>query len=175
MKELTIITNDPSLTAWGYAVLNTQGVVHATGCIKTEPQAKKRRIREGDDLVRRISEINKELLYVMAIHRVNYILGELPHGSQSAVAAKMIGVVTAIIQSFADLHNLGIEWYSEADVKKCLSGRRNLSKQETINLIRNHYDVQWTGIKYKDEAVADALAIFHAAKQQSNIFKFPYD
>jgi len=169
--ELTILTNDPSFRAWGYAVLDTEGQIFEAGCIKTEPEQKKRRIRKGDDTVRRISEINKTLLEIIRRYNVNYILSELPHGSQNASAAAMIGGVTAVMQTLSDSLGIAIEWYSEADAKKCLSGQRSMTKQATIDCINEYYRVPWTGKKYKDEAIADALAIYDVAKNYSNIFK----
>jgi Holliday junction resolvasome RuvABC endonuclease subunit len=166
-----ILTNDPSMTAWGWAILTFNGKIITTGCIKTEPTVKKLRIRKGDSTVGRISEINKILLEVIRKYNITYILSELPHGSQNASAAVMIGVVAGIAQTIADTLNIGIEWYSEGDSKKCLLGKLSATKQETINAINKLYDVKWTGIKYKDEAIADALSIHYTATKQSSILK----
>lgn len=172
MKPLTILTNDPSLTAWGWAVLRGDKIIQV-GCIKTAPEQKKRRIRKGDDNTRRVSEIVQELHQLIAFHNVNYILSELPHGSQNASAAVMIGMTVGIIQTLADCLKLPVEWYSEMDAKKCLLNKRSATKQETINAIDKNYPfTPWTYIKYKDEAVADALAIHHVACQQSNVLKY---
>ena len=170
MEELTILTNDPSITAWGWAVIRNN-VVLETGCIKTSSEQKARRIRKGDDTVRRVSEINFHLIQKIKGHGINYIVSELPHGSQSASAAVMIGICTGIMQTLADAFDVGIEWYSEADSKKAVLGRRSVSKQEMIDTIQTLYDVPFTGIKYKDEAVADAMAVYHVAKQNSPVLK----
>ena len=168
----TILTNDPSITAWGWAVLTPNGQVLATGCIKTKPQAKKRRIRKGDDIVRRISEINQTLLQVIKQYNVVHILTELPHGSQNANAAVMIGLVTGIVQTVSDCLGIGVEWYSEGDAKQCALGKRSCVKQEMIDAMKELYSVQWDYVKYKDEAVADALAIHYVASKESNVLKF---
>jgi len=170
-KELIILTNDPSITAWGYAVLDTQGIVLTAGCIKTEPFYNKRRIRKGDDTVRRVSEINQRLLRVIRHYKVTYILTELPHGSQNASAAVMIGIVTGVVQTLSDALELGVEWYSEMDAKKCLLGKNSATKREVLNAIVEKYDVPWKGIKYKDEAIADALAVHYVAVKQSNVLQ----
>ena len=170
--QFVVLTNDPSLTAWGYAVLNTQNNVLTLGCIKTEPQAKKRRIRKGDDLIRRISEIYDVLLPLIARYHVRFILSELPHGSQNAHAAVMIGAVTAICQGISVMSNIAIEWYSEADAKKAVLGRISSTKQQMVDAIAKKYDVQWTKVKYKDEAIADALAIHYAATKSSSVLTF---
>jgi Holliday junction resolvasome RuvABC endonuclease subunit len=65
-----------------------------------------------------------------------------------------------------------VEWYSEMDAKKYLVGKRSATKQDTINAIEQEYGDKWvTGTKYIDEAVADAIAIYHVACQQSNVLK----
>ena len=170
-NDLIILTNDPSITAWGYAVLDAQSNVLTAGCIKTEPQYKKRRIRKGDDTVRRVSEINQRLLKVIRHYKVSYILTELPHGSQNASAAVMIGIVTGVVQTLSDALELGVEWYSEMDAKKCLLGKNSATKREVLNAIVEKYDAPWKGVKYKDEAVADALAVHHVAVKQSNVLQ----
>lgn len=170
MKPLIILTNDPSLTAWGWAVIQGNTIL-ATGCIKTAPEQKKRRIRKGDDNTRRVSEIVQTLLHIITKYNVNYLLSELPHGSQNASAAVMIGMTIGIIQTIADCTNMPVEWYSEGDAKKCLLGRISASKNETIVAINHIYDVKFTGIKYKDEAVADAMAIYNVARLQSSTIK----
>lgn len=171
MTRFNILTNDPSMTAWGWAVVNTSGAVLKTGCIKTEPSSKKLHIRKGDDRTRRVSEINKELLKIIDEYDVKYILSELPHGSQNASAAVMIGMVVGVLQTIADILDIGIEWYSEGDSKNHLLGKRSATKEETINKIRQIYGKPRTGIKYMDEAIADALSIHHIAFSQSSTLR----
>jgi Holliday junction resolvasome RuvABC endonuclease subunit len=171
LKQQTILTNDPSMTAWGWAVLDWDGKVIDSGCIKTAPDYKKKRIRKGDDTVRRVSEINHQLLRTIRRHNVVYVLSELPHGSQNANAAIMIGIVTGILQTICDVKKLGIEWYSEGDAKKHLLGKLSAAKREVIDAIAALYHVPWRNIKYIDEAVADAMAIYHVAQFQSSTLK----
>ena len=166
-NSFNILTNDPSLTAWGWAVMDVRGRILETGFIKTEPHHKKLKTRVGDDTVRRINEINTELLNVIRQYNVTYLLAELPHGSQSAVAAKMLGVTVGVMQTIADSLQLGIEWYSEGDSKKAALGKSSAEKQEMITAMDKIYGVPWTGIQYRDEAVADAVAIFNVASKTS--------
>lgn len=169
-ETLTILTNDPSMTAWGYAVIR-DNIVIATGCIKTSPEQKRRRIRAGDDRCRRISEINNCLLDIIKLYNVNYILSELPHGSQNASAAVMIGMTAGIVQTISDVLKIGIEWYSEEDSKKCVLKKRSATKTEMVDKIKTLYKVKWTDVKYRDEAVADAIAIHYTACNQSPVLK----
>ena len=165
-----IICFDPSLTAFGYVVMQGNHLI-AKGCIKTEPSGKKLRIRKGDDRCRRITEINRALLQIIEEHDVCYIVSEQPHGSQSAVAATALGIVLGIVQTLGDTLNIGVEWYSEGDSKKNALGKQTATKMEMINRMDKLYNVTWFNAQYKNEAVADALAIHYLARNQSNILK----
>lgn len=170
-KVPLILTNDPSMTAWGWVVISLDGTVVDMGCIKTAPENKKKRIRKSDDRLRRIDEIYTALLEITTKYHIKLILSEAPHGSQNASAAVMIGMVAAVIQAFDSILNYPVEWYSEEEAKKAVLGKRSASKQEMIDAIQNLYDIKLPGVKYKDEAIADAVAVFHAAKHHSNIIK----
>ena len=171
-SQFTILTNDPSITAWGWAVLDRHGKVLDCGCIKTSPEQKKRRIRKGDDTVRRASVVIQELLRVIRKWNVTYLLSELPHGSQNAQAAVMIGMVIGIIQCLADTLDMSIEFYSEGDSKKCALGKLSAVKNEMIVAMDKIYDVPWRKIKYIDEAIADSLGVHNVAMKQSSTLKF---
>ena len=170
LNRFTVLSLDPSLTAFGYVVLQGNTIINQ-GCIKTETGHKKLRIRKGDDRMRRVSEINQKLKEVIELHNIKYIVSELPHGSQSAVAAIALGLVSGAVQSMADFLDIGLEWYSEGDAKKAILGKNSASKSEIIERINELYDVEWFKAKYKNEAVADSLAVYHAAKQQSSVLK----
>lgn len=173
---MIVLTNDPSLTAWGYVVINYQGGdvknILDSGCIKTESRKKKLRIRAGDDLVRRIKELVHVLLDMIDTYAVDVIISELPHGSQNYSAAVMIGACAGVVVTLGRSRGIPVEWYNEADAKECVLRKRSASKKEMLETIKALYrDVPWTGIEYKDEAVADALAIFHTARKNSPIFQ----
>jgi Holliday junction resolvasome RuvABC endonuclease subunit len=167
---MIILTNDPSFTAWGYAVLD-DGEIIKTGCIKTAPEQKKRRIRASDDRTRRASDIVQELLKLIDEYDVDFMVSEAPHGSQNAQAAIMIGMVAGITTAIAECKNIPIEYYSEQDSKKAVLGKRAATKEDMIEAIDKLYDVDWTKVKYIDEAVADALAVHYVAMKQSQMFK----
>ncbi len=167
-----ILTNDPSFTAWGWAILDGSGRVFKSGCIKTGPDHKKKRIRVSDDRTRRAAEIVGVLLDLIKEHDIQYILSESPHGSQNANAAIMIGIVTGITITISKCLNIPIEYYSEQDAKKCALGKKAATKQDMINRMCSIYNDSWVcNIKYIDEAVADALAIHHVASKESNALK----
>jgi Holliday junction resolvasome RuvABC endonuclease subunit len=170
-NNFNILTNDPSMTGWGWVVIDNQNNIIKTGCIKTEKSSKKLRIRVADDDAKRISEVNKILLEIIKKHNIKYILSELQHGSQNAIAAKWVGATTAIIVTIADVLEIGIEFYSENDSKKCLLGKKSATKQETIDAISELYDVPWANVGFRDEAVADALSIHYCASKNSPMLK----
>lgn len=168
-----VMAHDPSFTAWGWAVLDLHGNVIRNAAIKTEPAGKKLRIRKGDDRVRRILELSQTLIEIIQEEQVGLMLCELPHGSQNASAAVMIGATAAIVQTIGVALNIPVEWYSEADAKGAVLGKKSAKKQEMIDAICKLYPtVRTTGVKWKDEAVADALAIHYVATKKSEILKF---
>lgn len=172
---MKILANDPSFTAWGWAVIDTEkDKIVEVGCIKTAPEHKKRRIRAGDDKVRRTTEIAQAILAILDKHDIELILSELPHGSQNANAAVMMGVVMGVLVGISESSHIAIEYYSEQDAKKALLGRKSATKDATVKAIEQLYNVPWSwkGVKYHDEAVADAIAIYHVAKGQSTIIKW---
>ena len=169
---MNILTNDPSFTAWGWAVIKMEDkTILDTGCIKTAPEQKKRRIRASDDRTRRTKEIVQALLQLITRYDIKFILSEAPHGSQNAQAAIMIGMVAGITTAIAECMDIPIEFYSEQDSKKAVLGKKAATKEDMIEAIDKLYEVEWTGTKYIDEAVADALAIYYVAIKQSELLK----
>ena len=171
-KEATILTNDPSFTAWGWAIVSINGKVLKSGCIKTAPEHKKSRIRVSDDRTRRTVEIVQTLLKLIKDHNITYILSEAPHGSQNASAAVMIGIVLGITTTISECLGIPIEYYSEQDSKKAILGKKAATKEDMVEAIDRLYEVNWTNTKYIDEAVADALAVHYVASKQSQILKY---
>lgn len=170
-EGLVILTNDPSLTAWGYAIIYNDKIMKG-GCIETEPKAKVNRIRKGDDRVRRIHEINIELLSIIRDYGVNLIISELPHGSQNAAAAAMVGMAADKVQTIGDCLDIPVEWYSENDAKKHIFGKQSISKQDMVDKIDELYTVTWLGSKKRNSGLADAIAIYHVAKDYSQVINF---
>jgi Holliday junction resolvasome RuvABC endonuclease subunit len=169
-----ILTNDPSITAWGWAVVEPKtGKVIECGAIKTEPSPAKLRARKGDDRVRRITDINRVLIEVIKKHNISLILSELPHGSQSAVAALMIGIVTGIMQAIGDSLSIPVEWYSEGDAKVAVCGKRSIPKDDMVDVIDKLFKerIIWKRTKWENQAIADSLAVYYVARQQSTALK----
>lgn len=169
-KGFTILAIDPSLTAFGYSIICNDKVL-TCGCIKTVPSTKKLRIRKSDDRMNRISDINQTLIAIIKEYPINFIVAELPHGSQNANAAISLGLVSGSIQGMSDFLNIGLEWYSEGDCKKALLGKHTATKEETIIAISRKYKIAWPSTKYKQEAIADSIAVYHCADRNSTIIR----
>lgn len=165
-----VLACDPSFTAFGWSVIIDKKVVDC-GCIKTASADKKLRIRKGDDRIQRMSTITTVLFDVIKKYSIQFIVSEQPHGSQSAIAANLLGMVTGLIHSMAFFSNIGIEWYNEADCKKAILFKNTAVKSEMIDAVKKIYDVKWKNVKYHDEAVADSIAVFHVAYKNSSVLK----
>ena len=87
------------------------------------------------------------------------------------MAAIMLGITAGLLTGLGKGLNIPVEWWSEEDAKKAVLQRRSVSKQDMVNRIGEIYDPPYIGVKYADEAVADALAIFHVAKDQSMVIR----
>lgn len=167
---------DPSIREFGIAIVSNYNIdnkpkVLYTCCIKTESNIKKLRVRAGDDRIRRLNEIGAEINELITLYKVSYVVSEQPHGSQSASAAITLGMVTGLVQGIQNFGGIPVEWYSEADSKKALLGKSSATKLEIIKAIKKKYDIAWPATKYKQEAIADALAIHNVALRNSHVLK----
>lgn len=171
-NKLIVMSCDPSLTGWGYTIIKGKKVI-TFGCIRTSAENKKRRIRKGDDMVRRVGEIVVTLLTEIRMHKVSYLVTELPHGSQTASGAVMQGIVMGIMETIARAELLPIEWYSEHDAKKeAIPGKKVITKNDMIEAMEKKFSFEWPKHKYIREAVADALAIYNCAINTSPTLKY---
>src|SRR5690606_21011796 len=126
----------------------------------------------GDDRVRRIQEIDTVLLEIIRKYKPALILSEQPHGSQSAVAAQMIGIVTGMLQSIGDALSIPVEWFSEGDAKMAVVGARSVAKDTMVGFICDLFECNpWKKTKWENQAIADSLAVFYVARQQSTSLK----
>lgn len=168
-----VMVNDPSIQAWGWVIISSQGKIVDAGAIRTVPSDKKLKTRKGDDRIRRVTELNVTLIEAIKKYKVSLLISELPHGSQSAVAAIMIGIVAGIMQTLGDALNIPVEWFTEGDAKLAISGKRGgIGKDEMVEIVKGKYkNVPWKKTKAENQAIADAIAVYHVAKQQSQMLK----
>lgn len=125
--------------------------------IKTEPQ-KQKGVRMSSDELRRARWINEELIRHVREHQATIIFGEVPSGSQSAKAARSLGIAVGIL---ACLKTTLIE-VSPLEVKDRFVGNRQSTKDEMIRKAVSLFPgLPWKRIKSgfsgSNEHVADAI------------------
>lgn len=169
-----VLALDPSLTAFGYAVLDGYKVLEC-GCIKTKPSPKVHKIRKGDDRCRRIQEILNVFFTLFEKYPIKFIISEQPHGSQSASAATSLGIMLGIVETLSVFKGVAVEWYSEQESKRCILYKNEATKAEMIEAVRAKKYTGWfrEGDRKKaiNEAVADALAVHYVASKNSFVLK----
>lgn len=165
-----IMALDPSLRAFGVAILNKDNVLY-TECIKTQALNKKTRIRKGDDDIRRISYIALRIKQIVKNYNVSVVVSEMIHGSQNYSGAKTLGIIESMISCMSVFLDIPLEFYFENDIKKYIFNRRSVSKDETLEFISLNYPFEWKKDKESNYAIADAIAVYHYAKTQSSVIK----
>jgi len=168
---MNIICFDPSITAFGVAIMNSDGKFVYGECIRTSPASKALKLRKGDDRCARISIIVKRILELNDTYNPGLIVSEQPTGSQSAIASLCQGACLALVQTLSDALGISVEWFHEGDCKKSLHGRRDVSKDEVIQKIVSKYKYSPMGIKTNDEAICDAVQVFHCFSKTSETMK----
>lgn len=169
-RPLRILALDVAFTHTGVAVLQfdagTWRPVH-TSCLVTKPEAKKRRIYETDDKVRRVKIICKGLAAALADYTPTLIAAELPSsGGKSANAHASMGMAIAVVTCVSELGGVPLRNYNWDDIKLKVADKRNASKKE----IQEAIVAQWpclgdeyaskkskTGYTGDFEHIADAI------------------
>jgi hypothetical protein len=89
-----ILTLDIAFASMGWAVMN-KGKVIDCGAIKTE-KTKNKQTRVSDDRAWRAAILSKELNEIIVDNNVGAVVGELPSGSQNAIAANLLGMAMGV-------------------------------------------------------------------------------
>ena len=179
-----LLACDAGFANFGWAVME-KGIVRNVGVIVTS-KCKKKSVRVSDDYATRSAKIASSLQDIILMYGVDGIIGELPSGgAQSAKAACMMSISTAIVSSVAAIYELPTEWCTPGDVKKAVAGRLSAPKHEIMDRIAESYGwkVEKKGNrvtyfpcdqKYPKgtfEHVADAIGAYWALKDVGNLVK----
>lgn len=159
------------------AALNNFGIAQAyydTACdtldtyrlqlVTTEAwKGPKRGSKAGDEL-RRARHIHSEMLRNCV--GMDMCAAEVPSGSQSAKAARSLGIVVGVLAA----HPIPMIEVSQHDVKMAAVGNPRASKDQMIDWAVSLYpDLNWpiksngVIIKGRAEHLADAIGVLHAA------------
>ncbi len=158
-----ILALDIAFANLGWSVVNF-GELIDFGTIRTEKDQRKQ-TRVSDDNMHRAGLLSTELLEIIGKHEVKGIIGEVPHGSQNAKAANLLGYACGIVAAVAAAKNIPCEWVSEGDSKKAAIGKRSGTKEEMMEWCRRQWPcAQFPKAKTHFEHVADSLAAYHALR-----------
>lgn len=178
----TILSVDPSFSATGWAVLlnssqkrnNCVYQLVDYGWIKT---IKHKKMSVGVDDMNRARQIATELLFQIRTHNVTEIYSEIPLGSQSANAAKALGIAKGIVATITCVDKFdSFLWMNPFQIKATLCGNKNAEKEEIIKVVecafpslrRDSRRKKRTGkFSLFHEAVCDAIAVALAIKKSN--------
>jgi Holliday junction resolvasome RuvABC endonuclease subunit len=167
--DRTILTLDVGFRATGWAVCGPDGPV-ACGVIRTEPSAKKLKVRTADDYSIRAAKMARELHNIIRAYNVARVIGELPSGgAQNARAMAMMNMATAVVAAVVELNELPSEWATPGDVKLALCGKKSASKDDMMNKARAvwGHQCEFPAVKAEFEHIADACGAWSALKYGS--------
>ena len=140
-------------------------------CIQTKPSGKKSQVRKGDDLIRRVAEINSKLIDIFKTFNIQLIVSELPYGYSSKKASLMVGIVSGVLQTIADFKGIPLEWYSEKDAKSARGLTSPCPKDKVMESMSERYGLRFeyktNNERTRQEAMADAMLIYHCATVHS--------
>ena len=168
-----IIGFDPSLRNWGYCIatydvyartleFTNGGVIHS----KPDKGFKRKNLEDLQSATQLYSELNT----LLKTHQPDYLVAELPVGSQSSRA--MVSYATCIslcaVLAYGDgqktIPLFAITPYS---IKKEVSGTTEASKEEVINWVKENYPQAYEWVskypKSKQEHICDAIVAVHCA------------
>ena len=159
-----ILALDVGFAKMGWCVFDA-GIPTEFGIIKTLKTAKKN-IRVSDDRATRAAFMAMELKNIIEDHEIQGCIGELPSGgAKSAQAMAYMSAGTALTSAVLSVLGIPVEWTTPMEGKMAMCGKRNASKNEMMDAVREMYPgVDWPTIKAKFEDVADAVGAFEAGK-----------
>lgn len=169
-----IVAIDPSLCCTGVCVVRNElevPVKHELGWIKTDSEAKMRRIYKGDDDTRRcilIIDALEGLLGDIRDSASMIVVAEQPAGAQGYRGAKAEGMMIALVTTWAEMHKADLRWLQARDVKKALAGSVTASKDEMVDAaLRLGAGIDMTKSRAAREAMADAFGVLVASRTVS--------
>jgi Holliday junction resolvasome RuvABC endonuclease subunit len=157
---MSLLCLDIAFASMGWAVME-KGKVLKCGTIKTE-KTKNKQTRVSDDRAWRAAILSKELNEIIVDNNVGAVVGELPSGSQNAIAANLLGMAMGVVVGVIESNGLPVEWISPTDSKKYATGKRSASKEEVMQWCRDkHPYFDFPKFKNVFEHVADAIMAYH--------------
>ena len=169
MSKIKVLGVDMAFENMGLAFAEVDVFTHEIAVVelrlvKTEARSGKQ-VRKSSDDLRRAKELMAAL--VEASSRVDLAMAEVPGGSQSARAAKTLGIATGVLAAC----RAPLVEVSPEEVKLAAVGKKTASKEEMRQwAYERHPEANWLTRKLKgqfvplsdNEHLADAVAAIHA-------------
>lgn len=172
---LRVLGLDPSFRNWGYAYATydlQEGTlkVHKVELLTTEA-SKVKSVRKSSDDFQNALLLRRALSRRIAEHRTQLIFSEIPQGSQSAKAARGLGIALGVLASV----DVTVMQVQPLETKMALVGVKQANKQQMIDAAYERYPKAegWLTRKYTGkilpiasmEHVADAIGVLLAGVQ----------
>jgi Holliday junction resolvasome RuvABC endonuclease subunit len=138
-------------------------------CMRTKSEGKKRRFTyKAEEDMFACQQIGRKIESLIWEHEVAAVAAEIPTGSQSARAAKLLGLSTGIISTIAIYEKeVMFDWVFPNDWHKHLFNKTAVTKQEAIDWVDGNWsDFAWPTKNSKgdineglQEHLADAMGV----------------
>ena len=166
---------DPGLASFGLALVEVpaQGLprVRMLEIFRTEKAAKKRNLRQADDLSDRSRQIWRWLDGTCEVYRPAIIAVEscaLPFGKARFSVVSALGRVRGLVDALAGHRSAAILELTPQEMKQYTAGNKSATKDEVRLALEKLYPeacAQWPRQKTLVEHAADALGAAHCALQ----------
>lgn len=159
---MIVLGIDPGFAALGLAVVELGDVVRVPRCWveRTEPSAKKRSVRQSEDLVRRCRELAVALERAIAEWHPAVACAETMSWPRDQKAATRVALAWGVIAAILERHGIPLVQASPQEVKKSLCGRKDASKDDVQVAVEGLVEaVTWPPQKTLIEHAADAIAV----------------
>lgn len=158
-----ILALDIAFKNLGWSVFRN-GELIDYGTIQTN-KSKIKNLKVSDDRATRGNLMATTLNEIIKKHNIRGIVGEMPSGSQNAVASNLLGWASGIVVGVAAVHGIPCEWISQGDSKKAAVGVRAATKETMMDWARQQYPfVEFPTAANQFEHVADSLAAYNGLK-----------
>lgn len=168
-----IIGFDPSLRNWGYCIATydtfTRSLEFTDGGVIHSKPSKEFKRKNLEDL-QSVTQLYSGLDNLLKKHQPDYLVAELPIGSQSSRAMVSYAACISLcsVMAYGDgqktIPLLSVTPYS---VKKQVSGTTEATKEEVINWVKENYPQAYEWVdqypKTKQEHICDAIVAVHCA------------
>lgn len=112
------------------------------------------------ELIYKVSEMVRSLLDVLERYRPVAVVGELPTGAKSYMAARALGVVYGVMAAVRAVSRVPVEWVTPQAVKRATTGRVAGTKEQVQAAVLGWYPEMGggDGLEHRCDAMAAVLA-----------------